>query len=123
MTDPAPYCKTTGIIRILRACRYSWQGLRAAWRAEAAFRQEILACAVLIPVAFWVEVSRAERAALIASLFVVLVAELGNSALEALTDRVSTDHHPLSGRAKDIGSAMVAVALLNAVFVWGVVLW
>lgn len=114
--------KNTGITRIIKAFGYSLAGLRACFASEAAFRQELALCAIMLPVALWVEVSRAERALLVASLLLVLIVELLNSAIETLVDRVGPEHHDLSGKAKDIGSAAVLVALVLAVTVWGVIL-
>ncbi len=100
------------------ATGYSFQGLKAAWINEAAFRQELLLTAILTISAFFLPVTTLERVLMISSLFLVLIVELINSALEAVVDRVSDDWHELSGRAKDIGSAAVFVALLLALFVW-----
>jgi len=117
------YKSRSGLQRLLPAWRYSWQGLRAAWRHEAAWRQELLLAAILIPTALYLPVAGPAKALLIASVLLVLIVELCNSALETVVDRISTESHPLSGRAKDIGSAAVLVALLNAVLVWLLVLW
>ncbi|WP_417877900.1 diacylglycerol kinase [Vibrio sp.] len=108
----------TGIRRVMDATGYSFQGLKAAWINEAAFRQELLLTAILTISAFFLPVTTLERVLMISSLFLVLIVELINSALEAVVDRVSDDWHELSGRAKDIGSAAVFVALLLALFVW-----
>lgn len=108
----------TGIKRIIEATRYSWQGLRAAWRHESAFRQESIAALILAPLAFYVGNSVVEVALLIAVLGIVLITELLNSAVEAVVDRVSDELHPLAGRAKDIGSAAVFVSLSLTVVVW-----
>ena len=107
---------------MIAATGHSWHGLRACWRSEEAFRQELLAGVVLLPLALWLGGSGVERALLIASLILVLIAELGNSGLEAVVDRIGPERHELSGRAKDIGSAVVLLALLNAVLVWVLVL-
>lgn len=113
----------TGMRRILRAFVFSLAGLGAAWRNEAAFRQELVATVVLTPAAFWVGATAAERALLIGSCWLVLIVELLNSAVEAAVDRVGTDHHQLSGRAKDLGSASVLVSLALAILVWGLIAW
>lgn len=110
--------RTRGLRRLLYATGYSWAGLRAAWQGEAAFRQELLAAAVLVPAALWLGDSAIERALLIASWLLVLITELLNSALETAVDRIGAELHVLSKRAKDIGSAAVMLALLNAVVVW-----
>ncbi|AKE51435.1 diacylglycerol kinase [Kangiella geojedonensis] len=112
----------TGITRIIHACHYSWLGLKAAWKHEAAFRQELLLAIVLLPLSFIVGQSASQIALMILSVFLVLLIELINSALEAVVDRFGGEHHQLSGRAKDIGSAAVAVAILNLLLVWGVIL-
>jgi diacylglycerol kinase (ATP) len=104
------------------ALRLSLQGLAAAWRHEVPFRLELVAFVVLAPLAFLLGKSPAERALLVGSLLVVLVAELVNSALEATLDRISLEDHPLIGRAKDMGSAAVFVALVNAAAVWLLIL-
>lgn len=108
----------TGFTRILRAAGYSWAGLRAAFRHEAAFRQELALCCLLIPLGVWLGETGIERALLLGSLLLVLIVELINSAIEAVVDRFGGEQHELSGRAKDIGSAAVFIALLNVVIVW-----
>ncbi len=113
----------TGIKRIINAFGYSLQGFCYAWKNEAAFRQELLLAALLFPLALWLDVTSVERIALIAVLALVLVVELLNSAIEAAIDRIGPEHHHLSGRAKDLGSAAVFVALALTVYVWGVILY
>ncbi len=108
----------TGLTRITKAAGYSWTGLKAAFKHEAAFRQELALCLVLIPVGLWLGQSGIERALLIGSLLLVLIVELLNSAIETVVDRFGGEQHELSGRAKDIGSAAVFVALLNAAVIW-----
>ncbi|WP_298012692.1 diacylglycerol kinase [uncultured Castellaniella sp.] len=122
MTQPSPYKSTGGLIRIVRAFGYSLQGLGAAWRHEAAFRQETLLAVVLIPLGLWLGDTVMERLLLAGVLVAVLIVELLNSAIEALADAISTDHHPLLGRAKDIGSAAVLLMLLLAGAAWACVL-
>jgi len=112
------YKSTGGLRRIWKAGGYSWQGLRAAFRHEAAFRQELLLASVMIPSAFFWGRNAIEIALLILPVALVLVVELLNSAIEALADAISTDHHPLLGRAKDIGSAAVLVCLLLTATIW-----
>ena len=109
--------------RLWKALGYSLQGLRSAYREEAAFRLEAWAMLAALPLALWAPVGPASKAAMILSAFLVPIAELANSAIEAVVDRVGSERHELSGRAKDIGSAMVLVALCAAVLVWGVCLW
>ena len=108
----------TGIKRIINATGYSMQGLSAAFKHESAFRQELFLFVVLLPASFYVGDTSIERAILIGSLFLVLIVELLNSAIESVVDRVGDDFHQLSGRAKDIGSAAVFVSLVNVVVVW-----
>jgi len=112
-----------GIKRIINATRYSFQGLSAAIRHEAAFRQELLLMVILLPAAIYLGNDNIERAMMIASLFIVLIAELLNSAIEALVDRVGDEHHVLSGRAKDIGSAAVFLSLVNVAVVWLIIIF
>lgn len=111
----------TGIRRIFRATLYSALGLSAAWKNEAAFRQELLLVVVLLPVAVWLGQTGLERAVLIGCLFIVLIVELLNSAIEAAIDRHGHELHELSGRAKDMGSAAVFMSLLLLAVVWGLI--
>ena len=112
----------TGFRRLINATGYSMKGFKAAYQNEAAFREESIAAAILIPVAFLLPVSWLESAILSASVLGVLLAEILNSALEAVVDRIGTEIHPLSGRAKDMGSAAVLIALIIAVIFWLVIL-
>ncbi|MBS0877053.1 MULTISPECIES: diacylglycerol kinase [unclassified Tatumella] len=114
---------TGGWRRIIKAAGYSWQGLRAAWRHEAAFRQEAVLAAVAVIVACWLNVDTVTRILLIGSVVLVVIVEVLNSAIEAVVDRLGPEIHPLSGRAKDLGSAAVFLALLLAAFVWIALLW
>ncbi|WP_333856877.1 diacylglycerol kinase [Denitromonas sp.] len=118
----SPQKGTAGLTRLINAFRYSCSGLAAAFRHEAAFRQECALAAVLIPVALLSATSGVGKALLVGSVMLVLLMELINSAIEAEVDRVSLEHHPLAKRAKDIGSAAVLVALVNLVAVWVLVL-
>ena len=113
----------TGIRRIIRATRFSAQGFASAWKHEAAFRQELTLVVVMTPIAVWLGRSIVETALLIAVLLLVLIVELFNSAIEAAIDRHGDEHHELSGRAKDMGSAAVFVVLLIVGVVWGAVIW
>lgn len=108
----------TGLARIIDAGGYSAKGLKAAWQHEAAFRQELVLAVVLTPLAFVVGASLIERIVLLALTWLVLVVELLNSAVEAVVDRIGSEHHPLSGRAKDMGSAAVLISLLVAGGTW-----
>ena len=112
---------TTGLRRLLNASRYSLDGLSAAL-SEAAFRQELLLAVVLVPLGVFLGTTGMERALLAGSVLLVLVVELLNSGIEAAVDRVSLEDHALSKRAKDLGSAAVMVALINAAVVWLLVL-
>jgi diacylglycerol kinase (ATP) len=114
--------KPRGLRRLWNSCLNSWAGLRGAFLEEAAFRQELAAGIVLVPLGLWLGRTGVERALLIGSLLVVLITELLNSAVEAAIDRIGAERHHLSGLAKDIGSAAVAIALLNVVVVWALVL-
>lgn len=108
----------TGITRIINAAIYSWSGFKAAYRHEAAFRQELWLCVALLPVALFFAQDNAERAILLASLVFILLVELLNSAIEAVVDRHGDEIHPLAGRAKDMGSAAVMLAFVIAALVW-----
>ena len=118
----SPHKGKTGLRRVWNAFFYSMAGFAAAFKYEDAFRQEIILAAILIPLTFFLPASNIGRAVMIASMLLVLIVELLNSALEATVDRISIENHPLAKRAKDIGSAAVFVALLNAAIVWGLVL-
>ena len=114
--------KATGLQRIINACGYSIQGFKACYRHEAAFRQELAALLVLLPLALYLGKSGVERALLAGSLLLVLLMELLNSAIEAVVDRFGNEQHELSGRAKDIGSAAVFLAIVLALLTWGLIL-
>jgi diacylglycerol kinase (ATP) len=122
VVQESPFKGKTGLQRVWRAFHYSLEGFRAAYKCEDAFRQEALLAALLIPAAFFLPVNGIGRALMIASVLLVLIVELINSAIEATVDRVSLDRHHLSKRAKDIGSAAVFLALSNVVIVWACVL-
>lgn len=109
--------------RLLNACRYSWAGLRAAFADEAAFRQLLLLNTLLIPLALYLDVNPGERALLIGVSLFALIVELLNSAIEAAVDRISQELHPLSRRAKDMGSAAQLMTLLLIAVVWSCVLF
>lgn len=112
----------TGIGRIFRAFGWSMSGLRAAFIKEAAFRQELLLCIVLIPLAIYLGDTGVEKALLLGSLLLVLIVELLNSAIEAAVDRISKDKHDLAAQAKDMGSAAVFLSLMNVVIIWLVII-
>jgi len=114
---------TRGLKHIIQAGGYSMKGLKAAITHEEAFRLELMAMLVMVPLAFWLGDGAVEYALLVGSLLIVLIVEFVNSALEAVVDRVGVEPHELSGRAKDIGSAAVFIALMNVVVVWGAILY
>ncbi|MEE4253324.1 MAG: diacylglycerol kinase [Desulfuromusa sp.] len=115
--------KNTGIKRIILAVGYSFLGFKAALQHEAAFRQELLLAIILIPLAFWLDVAPLQRVLMVGSLFLVMIVELINSAIEAVVDRIGLEKHELSGRAKDLGSAAVLVSLFLLTYIWGEALW
>lgn len=112
----------SGLSRIIGATLYSWHGLLATWRNEAAFRQEVTLAIFLIPLALWLGESGVERALLIGVTLLVVIVELLNSAVEAVVDRVGPEKHPLSKIAKDTGSAAVSISLLLWLIAWGCIL-
>jgi diacylglycerol kinase (ATP) len=119
----SPFKGKTGIQRLWNALFYSADGLKAAYRHEDAFRQEVWLALVLIPASFFFSVAGTGRALMIASVLLVLIVELFNSAIEAAIDRISLENHSLSKRAKDIGSAAVLIALINVIVTWLLVLF
>jgi len=119
----SPHKGKTGLRRIWNALFYSFAGLKAAYRHEDAFRQEVWLAVVLIPLALLLPAPGTGKALMIASVLVVLIVELLNSAVEATVDRVSLEQHRLAKRAKDIGSAAVLFSLINIVVVWMLVLF
>ncbi|MDF0533642.1 diacylglycerol kinase [Shewanella yunxiaonensis] len=112
-----------GIKRIFRATGFSMQGIKSAWIHEAAFRQESILALLMLPFAIWVEVPIMEKLWLILTVFLVLIVELLNSAIEAVVDRIGDEYHPLSGQAKDIASAAVFLSLCLCGITWLVILW
>lgn len=119
----SPYKSRGGLSRLLNALRYSAQGLKTAFKHEAAFRQELLLAIVLVPIALWIGQNPFEIALLIGSLLFVLVVELLNSALETIADTITTQHHPMIGKAKDLGSAAVLLSLGMTFLIWlGIIL-
>ena len=114
----SPHKGKTGLRRLINAFGYSLSGLRAAYRLEDAFRQEVLMAAVLFPAALLLPVAASGRALLLGSVFLVLIVELLNSAIEATVDRISLDNHELAKVAKDIGSAAVMLSLVCMTVVW-----
>lgn len=118
-----PHKGRTGIDRVIRATGYSAQGMHAAYRHESAFRQELWLAAGMLPLSFWLGRSWVEIALLAGTVFLVLIVELLNSAMEATVDRISFDIHELSKRAKDYGSAAVMLSLVLCAGVWLGALW
>lgn len=114
--------KPSGISRIIKAAGYSLAGLKAAWEHEAAFRQEVIAMTILFPLGLLLGQNNMERALLILPLMIVIVTELINSAIEAVVDRIGPEHHLLSKRAKDMGSAAVFVSLAIVIITWALIL-
>lgn len=113
--------RTKGIYRLLMAFVYSFAGFKAAWRNEAAFRQESIATIFIIPIGLWLGETGTQRALLIGAWLIVIITELTNSAIEAIVDRTGQEYNELSGRAKDLGSAAVLVSLIACVIVWGLI--
>ncbi|HKI65421.1 MAG TPA: diacylglycerol kinase [Burkholderiales bacterium] len=109
--------------RIVLATRYSVEGLIAAVKGEAAFRQELALAVVLVPLGIWLGDNGTQRALLVGSVLLVLIVELLNSALEAAVDRISQERHPLAKRAKDLGSAAVMLSLAAVALVWFLILF
>jgi len=118
-----PHKARTGLQRIVHAAGYSVAGLLAAWRHESAFRQECALAALMLPAAWWLGRNWVETALLAGSVVAVLIVELLNSAVESAIDRVSPDLHPLSKRAKDLGSAAVMLSLVTCGALWCAALW
>lgn len=118
----SPFKGKTGLRRLINAFGYSVEGFKAAFTHEDAFRQEVFLAIVLIPLAIYLGENSVEKALMIASVLLVLIVELLNSAVEAAVDHTSTDHHALAKRAKDIGSAAVFLALAIVAIVWGLML-
>ena len=118
----SPHKGKTGLRRVWNAFFYSMAGLAAAFKHEDAFRQEVILSVVLIPLSLFLPATGVGHALMIASVLLVLIVELLNSAVEATVDRVSIENHPLAKRAKDIGSAAVFIALVNVAVVWVLVL-
>lgn len=113
----------TGIRRLIDATGYSWKGLKASFRHEAAFRQELALAVVLFPASFWLARDTVQWLLLVAPLFILLIVELLNSAIEAAIDRIGAEEHDLSGQAKDMGSAAVLISLIFLALSWGAIAW
>nr|CAA6815336.1 MAG: Diacylglycerol kinase (EC [uncultured Thiotrichaceae bacterium] len=107
-----------GVNRLIKAAQFSWQGFKAAYQHEEAFRQEMWVLLIAVPLAFWLGENGVEKALMIGSVLLLLIVELLNSAIEATIDRIGAERHELSGRAKDMGSAAVLLATINVIIVW-----
>ena len=115
--------RPTGMTRLRLATLNSWRGLKHCYHSEAAFRQEVWAACVLLPLALWLGRTGVERALLVGSVLFVMIVELLNTGIEVVVDRISHEHHHLSGFAKDLGSSAVLLALLAAAATWLFVLF
>ena len=113
----------SGLGRIINAAKYSYRGLKAAWINEAAFRQESVLALLMAPAAFFIAQDGVELALLLGCLFLTLIVELLNSAIEAVVDRIGDEYNELAGRAKDLGSAAVLLCLLLTLLVWAVLIF
>ena len=116
------YYNEKGLKRLINAMMFSWAGFKATWKHEEAFRQEVIVFFLIIPLVIWLEKDRIETVLLIVSVGWVLVVELLNSAIESVVDRIGSEYHELSGRAKDIGSASVFLSIVLAVITWLLIL-
>ena len=119
----SPFKSKNGLERIAKALGYSLAGLKLAYEHEAAIRQETWLMVVLVPLGFYLGNTNIERIFLVGATLLVFIVELLNSAIEAAVDHTSIDHHPLAGRAKDIGSAAVMVSIMLFMLVWGLVIF
>lgn len=123
MSDYTEFKGKQGIVRLINALGYSRDGLGAAWKNEAAFREEVMLAIVTIPLAIFLGETGVDRALMIASILLILIVEILNSAVEAVVDKASPEKHELAKRAKDMGSAAVLLSLVNAAVIWACVLW
>jgi diacylglycerol kinase (ATP) len=122
MSDINPIYKNKGLMRLVKAIGFSYQGFKFAFKNEAAFRQEFLLFALLTPLALWLDLSSVEKLLLILALVSVMVVELLNSAIEAVVDRIGYEKNPLAGAAKDMASLAVLISLIAAAAIWAVLL-
>lgn len=111
------------VTRLVKAFGYSFEGLLSAFKTEAAFKLELFCLIILLPLVIVIDCSVVEKVLLVSSLILVVMAELINTAIEAVVDRISEEKHELSKKAKDVGSSIVLVSLVNAVFTWGIILF
>lgn len=112
-----------GVRRLINAWFYTMAGFKAAWKSEEAFRQEVVLSVILIPAGLWIGTTATQKALLVGTCMIVLITELLNSAIETVVDRIGSENHVLSGRAKDMGSAAVFVSLCATVIVWGLIVY
>jgi diacylglycerol kinase (ATP) len=122
MENRVTYYNEKGLKRFINAFLFSFAGFKATWKHEEAFRQEVIVFIIAVPLAIWLAENKIEIVLLIASVGLVMVTELLNSALEAIVDRVGVEYHELAGRAKDIGSAAVMLSIMLSVATWLVIL-
>lgn len=122
MTDAAAFKGKKGLTRLWNALGYSRDGLSAAWKNEAAFREEVLLAAITIPLALYLGRTGIDRALMVGSIILILIVEILNSGLEAVVDKASPEKNELAKRAKDMGSAAVLLSLINAAAIWAFVL-
>ena len=115
--------KLSGARRLVLAFQNSWKGFIGAWRAEAAFRQEILFAIILLPLGAWLGRTGVEKALLVGSVLIVLIVELLNTGIETVVDRIGLERHELSGLAKDVGSTAVLLSLTLWAVIWGFLLF
>lgn len=120
---PESFKGKKGLRRLWNALGYSRDGLAAAWKNEAAFREEILLASITMPLAIYLGKTGAERGLMLGSILLILIVEILNSAIEAVVDKASPEMHELAKRAKDMGSAAVLFSLINAAIIWACVLW
>lgn len=113
----------TGLRRIINAAKYSFKGFTFAWKHEAAFRQELILCALMFPLGFWLGDNGVEKSLLIGVCFITLIVELLNTGIEAVVDRIGNEYHKLAGSAKDLGSAAVFLSLVMTAIVWALILF
>jgi diacylglycerol kinase (ATP) len=118
-----PSLEPRGPKQIYKALQWSLKGLAATWRFEASFRLEVYLFAIFFPLGLWLGRGAVEKAMLVGSLFLVLAAEIFNSAIEAVVDKTTPEFHELAGRAKDMGSAAVFLLMLNVLVCWTLILW
>lgn len=123
MSDYKEFKGKQGLVRLINALGYSRDGLRSAWKNEAAFREEAMLAAIALPLALFLGKTGVDRALLVGSVLLVLIVEILNSAVEAVVDKASPEKHELAKRAKDMGSAAVLLSLINVLAIWLCVLW